>query len=256
MKKIAFLNEKGGVSKTTSSISIAACLVKNNATQILTTFLPQPYKTIEPYLCNTSSIKDCLNLIETKYKGKIERIKLDVLCCGKKTLFFNDMYTIKDMLDEIDKDYDYCIIDMPPQFSGIDDQTVKLGYSLPLCALIACDYIVIPAEPSRSSLAGYDTLIDSVQTIRKNGWNLNLKLLGMLLCRVSPQASLDKYIIEENMNNLPDIFNTVIKQSTSIKQAEFFGIPIPYFKQSSGCALDYMFATQEMVKKIKEKERH
>lgn len=274
MKKIAFLNQKGGVAKTTCTVNVAAilakyeekkvlvvdCDIQHNAIDMLMTFAPS-YQTMEPCLYHGAGVHECLNHVQTKpYANPSRRLVdtgIDVLCCKQTAEEFSDIYTIKDCISQLEDEYDYCLFDMPPQFTGLGDRQEKgqRKYSFALCALVASDYVIVPAEASRSSLTGYSALVDSVRSIRQNGWNPGIRLLGLIFNRVDKQAGVDRYIIEKAMEEIPETFKTTIRDATVIDQAEYYGVPLPYYAPYTGLTADFARLTDEIKERIKEADK-
>lgn len=274
MDKIAFLNQKGGVAKTTCTVSVAAmfarmdekkvlvvdCDTQHNAIDMLMTYAPS-YQTMEPCIYHGADIHDCINHVETKLYANPARkpikTNIDVICCAKMAEEFSDIYTIRDLIAQLDAEYDYCLFDMPPQFTGLgrSGNEEQGRYSFALCALVASDYVIVPAEASRSSLVGYSALVDSVKAIRQNGWNPGIKLLGLVFTRVDKQTGMDKYIIKKAKEDIPETFNTTIRTATVIDQTEYYGVPLPYYEPLSSLTLDFGRLTSEIKARIKKADK-
>lgn len=277
MIKLAFLNQKGGVGKTTSAVNIAATMVKSfskkvlvidcdpqrNASMYLTTHCDSINNTIVDYVTEGVSVKDVITRIPLKIKGKIvNETNLYLIASDTRisSLFLPSVYTVRNMLKEVEDEFDYCIMDMPPQFNGAaelnNDSTADISNcSYALSALVAADYVIVPCTPSRFSITGFDDVIDSINRIREKNWNINLKILGFLFTKVSSTKGIEQYITNTTKDSNADAFRYHIKDATVVQQAEFFGEPIPYFAGSTPVALDYIFLTTEIIKKIKEKEK-
>lgn len=277
MIKIAFLNQKGGVGKTTSTVNIAATMAKHfnkkvlvidcdsqqNTTQYLTSEYVDEFRTVADCILSDMPVKDVIINIPMKVKRNIENTKMWLLASDRRVSFLSlpSVYSLKEMLQPLEKQFDYCLFDMPPQFNGAaslamsstDDEDIS-NCNLALGALVACDYVIVPSAATRFSITGYDDLISSINAIRKKRWNNDLCLLGIMFTNVSYQRSVEKYIVEENKENLDIVFRQHIKAATVVEQAEYFSKPVPYFEPNSPTTLEYIFVTQEIMKRIKKKE--
>lgn len=186
-------------------------------------------------------------------KGKLEPTKICIIPADSNIseVRLNNIHAIQNMLKEVESSFDYCIIDMPPQFSGLSSADSSEGdYSLALSALVASDFVIVPANASRFSISGYDDLLESINMIRDKGWNVNLKMLGMVLNNISYQRGTQRYITDLNLESNPDTFKHYIKSAAVIEQAEYFGKPICYYARRSPSAVEYVALAKEIVKRI------
>ena len=277
MRKIAIMNEKGGVGKTTSTVNIAATMAKNmgkrvlvvdcdrqqNATQYLTGFVDQEFKTISDCILSDIPLKDIVINVPMKVRRNIESTKMWLVASDRRVSYLTlpSVYSLKEWLEPLEKKFDYCFFDMPPQFDGagsmamasVDDDDID-DCNLALSALVASDYVIVPSGATRFSITGFDDLIESINAIRKKRWNLDLCLLGVIFTNVSYQRSLEKYIAEENTANMKSAFKQHIKAATVVEQAEYFSIPVPYYEPNSPTSVEYIFLAKEIIKRIKERE--
>ena len=88
---------------------------------------------------------------------------------------------LKNALEPLRNDYDYCIFDCPPD---IDMATIN--------ALVAADYIIIPVDCDEWALDGLAEIMDQVRDIQ-HGYNHELAVMGVLAtkyyrCLYSTQA--------------------------------------------------------------------
>ena len=273
MIKISFLNQKGGVGKTTSAVNIAATMDKHfnkkvlvidcdsqrNATQYL---LGDEYNgyAISDYFNHQIPVEDIVQNVKMEKRGKMIDTNMDILASSMEisSILTENVHDILNMLKPLEKKYDYCIIDMPPQFSGIsslaENEETK-GYGIALGALVASDYVIVPSMSTRFSISGYDDLINSINAIRKRGWNLNLVLLGVLFTNVNFQRGVEKYITTAGKENMAESYSNTIKSAAVIGQAEYLGKPLPYYQENNTTALEYIFLAQEIFKRVKQKEK-
>lgn len=261
MTKISFFNQKGGPGKTTSVVNIAACLAAHlekrvlvvdcdsqmTATKyLLTAYQGVEYPTIDDYFSNKMPIKEIIKSAVYTNRNDVQiPMGIDVLpsCKNIETIKLKDEYQVRQMLIDVEDDYDYCLFDLPPHLSGIS-----------LNAIVASDYIIVPAIPDTDSLSGFDYLIDTVHKIREERLNNHLEILGIVFNNVVYQRATQKYILDscrENMGNM--VFDRYIKAASIVEQARFYGVPLAYFAPSNKITDEYKALTREILKRIEER---
>ena len=204
MRKIRFINMKGGVGKTTLSTNVAHCLAMRenckvlvvdmdpqfNATQCFFSgdkyfeYLKNNGKTIldlfqenvanistvdgvtEAKSFNYSDIKP-VQILENLFvlPGNLNLHQIEIIAgTGKEN-------RLKKYLDEINQTYhfDYVIIDTPP--------TPSIWM---VSALLASDYYIIPVKPDPLSYTGID-LLQNIIYRKKRDLDLNIKCIGIVL---------------------------------------------------------------------------
>lgn len=81
---------------------------------------------------------------------------------------------LRDMLEEIKDDYDYIVIDSPPDFKNLE-----------IASIVASDYILIVANPDLKTSGEVFKMIESKLPVIKNLYNPTLEIAGILLNKVS-----------------------------------------------------------------------
>ena len=128
-----------------------------------------------------------------------------------------------------------------------------------LSALIASDFVIVPAMADTDSLAGFNYLMDHISRIREQGLNTHLEILGVLFNNVIHQRAVQKMILSSVRENMSDlVFSHSIKGASIVEQARFTGTPLPYYVRSHQIVTQYEDLTKEIEKKImiKEKQRN
>ena len=140
---------------------------------------------------------------------------------------------------EILKNYDYVLIDCPPNLNLIT-----------LNAIFASDYYIIPTIPDQLSTLGLPLLIRRLQTVKKRRIELDgrdPKLLGIILTKVSHQLRgiqtswiedqipwmLERFIEDELVWNKAKIFENNIKEAVDIQKAMEESKPLCTSKQKT-----------------------
>ena len=134
-KTIAFVNQKGGVGKTTSCVNLAACLVRQGARVLVVDFDPQgnatsgfgvdkvaAFPTIYDVLIRGASVENAV--VKTPYCDVIPANK--TLAGASVELIGLDRreYLLKETLARVAGNYDFILIDCPPVDIVADTQII------------------------------------------------------------------------------------------------------------------------------------
>ncbi len=225
MKILAFINQKGGVGKTTSAVEIASRLASSRKKVLAIDADPQAnmtfifglnpdqegQNTLKDVFSKTVSLKDAAILT----KEGVHLVPNNILMSGADRMFYgpNSMNLLKDAIRKSGDEFDYIIIDSPPSL-GIINWNV----------LIAADYLIVPVNANALSIQGLRALADTINEVRENA-NPNLKILGLLVTRYNPRTRLSKEAVpdlEEIAGNFlgTRVFRSMIRQSVAVEDAQ------------------------------------
>jgi chromosome partitioning protein len=249
---IAVCNQKGGVGKTTSVLSLAAEFARaGNRTLIVD---------LDPQGNATSGIKG--TFIENGpdlYDVFLGTVSLSSLVQDLKQPFLHIVPASKDLMGietELGKKpgrelilnsefellknrYDYIFIDCPPS-SGI----------LSLNALGAADYVLIPLQAEYFALEGISALLTTLNFVRET-FNPNLSILGVFLTMFDSRTNLANQIETENKQFFGELaFETRIPRSVRLSECPSHGVPICEYDPSSVGAKAYHTLAQEVLEKL------
>lgn len=256
MKVISFANYKGGVGKTTSVVNTARALTENSFKVLVVDLDPQgnstltlsrknPFehaKTVGNLLSDKDlNIEDCLFAAPVGVDLLPTNLNSYPLVSSLPPNSAKRIYGLKNKLQDLKPEYDYILIDCPPQIEG----------ALITNAIAASDYYILPIEgESVYALQGVDHLIQVIDLIREDTGS-KIRLLGTLVTMVDTRTNagrvvkdaVDKYFKEM-------VFNTVIRRNTTINKANLNNRCVcDLDPRSMGC-LDYRAFAKEMILRI------
>ncbi|MDR2659433.1 MAG: ParA family protein [Spirochaetaceae bacterium] len=246
---IAFINQKGGVGKTTSVAGVAAGLQRKGFKTLLIDMDPQgnlsyisQADSSRPgsleLLLRKSSLGDAIrqtpqgDLIAASQGLAAEGILSDT---GKE-------YRLREALEGLGDTYDFILIDCPP----------SLGI-LAINALTAATGIVIPVQADVLSLQALGQFSRTLEAVRRYT-NQGLKLYGILLTRYSSRTVLSQEVfqmIEATAGQLgTKVFKTPIREAIVVKEAQAARTDIFTHAPKSNAAQDFESVTAELLKDL------
>lgn len=247
MKIISIANQKGGVSKTTTTQAIATLFNIQGKKTLAIDLDPQGNLSFAmkanlegtPTIYNV--IKGELRAIDTlQHTESGDILPSNILLSGADTEFtsIGREYLLKEAISEISKQYQYVIIDCPPALS-----------ILTINAFVASDFIVIPSIADVFSLQGMAQLNNTIQTVKKYS-NPNLKIAGILLTRFTQRTKLSSHIqklLDTTTKSMDTIlFNTAIRNSVSIQESQYQRENMVSYDQKSNATADYINFIEEL----------
>lgn len=250
MVKIAVLNQKGGVGKTTSVINLASYLGKSGKQVTIVDFDPQGNatsglgvdkdslgSTIYDIVINGDSLVDAL--LQTRFEN-IALVPANQQLAGAEV----ELATAESRehrLEQALKDHetDFVLIDCPP----------SLGL-LTINALVAADFVLIPVQSEYYALEGLSQLINVIQRVR-DSFNQELKILGIVLTMADSRTSLADQVEAEVRKHFETlVFKTVIPRNVRLAEAPSHGRPISEHDRWSKGAKAYKNLTKEIVARV------
>jgi chromosome partitioning protein len=249
-----FVNQKGGVGKTTSAINIGAFLAEAGKNVLLVDFDAQANLTsgigvstsrpgIYELLSGAASTDEAIK------KTAVE--KLDVIpaseeLSGAAVELIDEKernYFLKKILTPIRDRYDYILIDCPP----------SLGL-LTMNGLAASDMVLIPMQCEYFAMEGLKQLLHTTNEIKKS-LNQSLKIGGIFFTMYDPRTRLANDVIKLVSATYKDtVFNTIIPRNIRLSEAPSYGQPISlYDPQCPGARAYYNLANELLHRQNGEK---
>ena len=250
---ICVANQKGGVGKTTTAINLAACMALTGKKVLLIDIDPQSNSTtgLGLYLKDLQMGVYDLMVGTAKVEQVIYPTAIDTLYCIPSTQDLagaevelvpveNREYQLKDAMKNLDKEFEYVIIDCPP----------SLGL-LTLNALTACHSVLIPTQCEYYSMQGLGRFMQTIRML-KNSLNTELKIEGILLTMYDGRTSLAHQVREQIQKYFRDtLLGTVIPRNVRLSEAPSHGKPIVLYDNSSKGADAYIELAREIIARSK-----
>ena len=243
MKTIAVCNQKGGAGKTTTAAALSAGISRRGYRVIAADLDPQ--HNLTAVFAPAALPKTIMDVITGRPAAEaIQKTGsgFDILPGSLDLAVTPDKYTIetlKGILGQIERFYDFCVIDTPPALSIIT-----------MSALAAADMVVIPAQAELYSLYGLDQIAETIEAIRP--YNPGLVVKGILLNRYNSRRNLDKTMIEVMDQKAKEmgtrLFSQTIRAGVAVQEAPLLRQDIFTASPRSGVTLDYDAFISELLK--------
>ncbi len=250
---IAMSNEKGGVAKTTSTLSLGAALTELNYRVLLIDLDPQANLSLALGLeTGESTITSANVLIEnvplSSAIRKTEISNLDLVPSSfrietaEQFLPMRTQYlrTLRNALQANPLPYDYILLDCPPALGAIT-----------LNALAAADLLIIPTQAEYFSAYALRNMMGTIRRIRQEvNPGLAYRILVTLLDR---RNRTHRNIFEQLQATFGQgVFTAVIEIDTKLRESPIAGIPITHYKPTSRGSQQYRVLAQELIEYAKE----
>ena len=250
-KIIAIANQKGGVGKTTTAINLAASLAVLEFKTLLVDADPQANATsgvgFDPRTVKTSVYKCIINevspkdiILETKtphlylLPSHIDLVGAEI----EMIQMPNRERMMKQVLEGIEKEFDFIIIDCSPSLGLI---TIN--------ALTASNSVIIPVQCEYFALEGLGKLLNTIKIVQ-NRLNTELAIEGILLTMYDMRLRLSNQVVEEVKTHFQDmVFDTIIQRNTKLGEAPSFGESIIMHDATSKGAINYLNLAREILQK-------
>ncbi len=251
---ISISNEKGGVAKTTSVLSLGAALAELGQKVLLIDLDPQANLSLslgfEPVKLDKSSSNILLEnsqLMESRLETNIPGVDLipsnPVLEQAEQVLpvYLNYSRRLKDAISAAEPlPYQIVLIDCPPALGAI---TVN--------ALTAADLLIIPTQAEYFSAYALRDMMTIIRQIRQED---NPRLAYRVLVTLLDQRNRAHRDIREQLERTFGIglFKTVIEIDTKLRESPILGLPITQYKPNSRGAHQYRCLAEELVEYVKQ----
>ena len=263
-RKLAFVNYKGGVGKTSLIVNIAACLAQKGKRVLLCDLDTQSnssiwlmrierwnrlnmekrgsvYSILEP---GEARIKDLIvkDVIRDN-QGNVQLPGLDLLPTTFNLIDIENEFKIdpqnphylifNEQIREVEQDYDFIVFDCPPNILNASQ-----------LAIFSADELYVPANPDALSLIGFTLMIEKVLLFYRRSVGFRTpetgnfaRVAGVLFNSIKAnvdigvpkmrmQLRLKQFKKQRLVSNQAKIYNTTIRDATIVRRAVTLGLPV------------------------------
>jgi chromosome partitioning protein len=251
---IAVSNEKGGVAKTTTTLSLGAALAELGNRVLLIDLDPQANLTLamgielgESEFTSSNILIESAPLLSAARTTNVANI--DLVPCNSKVetaeqylpMRTGYVATLRRAIQNAGPlVYQYILIDCPPALGAIT-----------LNALSAAHLLVIPTQAEYFSAYALRNMMNTIRRVRQD---TNSELAYRILVTMFDRRNRTHRNIADQLRGTfgDGIFNTVIEIDTKLRESPIAGLPITQYKPNTRGALQYRVLAQELVEYAKE----
>ena len=267
MRKIAVINQKGGVGKTTSAVNLSAALAEQGKRVWLIDLDPQAhaslhlgfgmqeeYLSVYDVLTDQTPMADVCHQVDDNLWLSPSHIDLAAAEMELSGAVGREII-LRDKMSQMQQDFDYIIFDCPP----------SLGV-LTLNALTTADEIFLPLQPHFLALHGLSKLLRTIELVARR-LNPNLRLTSLIYCLFDTGTRLANEIVgdveyffeqhqgTDSMWAEVTSFDTRIRRNIRLAEAPSYGQSIFQYAEDSNGAQDYRSLAMEVMKQTQQMSR-
>jgi chromosome partitioning protein len=246
----ALVNQKGGVGKTTTAISLGAYLAHFGQRVLVVDLDPQANATsclgVDKNAVTGGTYPSLFGGAAASFILQNERLKLSLLpsspaLAGAEVELVDELSRetrLKQALEPLGSRYDYILVDCPP----------SLGLLTVNGLVAAKDGVLVPVQCEYLALEGLGLLTQTIQRVRQALFP-GLKVRGVVLTMFDPRTHLSSDVVTEVNRHFPgQVFKSIVPRSVRLAEAPSYGLPILAYAPSSNGAQAYEALARELMR--------
>jgi chromosome partitioning protein len=247
---IAIANQKGGVGKSTTAVSLGAALAELGRGVLVVDLDPQGNAstglgirhgarkvTVYDVMSQDAPMEEAI--VATMVEG-LSAVPSSIALAGAEielvSQFSRELRLTRSLETVRDGRFDFILLDCPP----------SLGL-LTVNALAAADELIVPIQCEYYALEGLGQLLRNVRLVQQN-INPRLRLAGMVMTMHDRRTKLGEQVIAEVRRYFGSrVYDTVIPRTVRLSEAPGYGQPIGVYDPMSIGARAYRWLAEEVA---------
>jgi chromosome partitioning protein len=247
---IAIANQKGGVGKSTTAVSLGAALADIGFRVLVVDLDPQgnastglgirhEAREISVYdvIVSEASVSDAI--VPTPVE-RLAAVPSTIDLAGAEIELvsqFSRETRLKKALEAVrEGSFDFILLDCPP----------SLGL-LTINALTAAEELIVPIQCEYYALEGLGQLLRNVSLVQQN-INPGLRVSGIVMTMFDPRTKLSEQVVDEVKRYFGDlVYDAIIPRTVRLSEAPGFGQPITEYDPRSKGATSYRELGREVA---------
>ncbi|MEC7030382.1 MAG: ParA family protein [Pseudomonadota bacterium] len=250
MVTISISNQKGGVGKTTTAVSLSAALSLMGYSVLLIDCDPQSNATVSAgvplnsvigsianVLMGSKKVRDCVLTTEHGFDVLPSTHQLT----GAEVALMSEHkreWRLANALREEQSRYDYILIDCPPSLN-----------ILTLNALVASNSVLVPLQCEYLALEGVSKLLKTIGVLNQS-LGVNVAICGVVRTMYDGRNLLSRQVSHQlNKNFKAKLFSSIIPRNVRLAEAPSHGVPITGYDRRSQGAASYFALAAELAQR-------
>jgi len=248
-KTYVFVNQKGGVGKTTSALNIGAYIAEEGKKALLVDFDAQANLSsgigatpLKPGIYELlSGIATIEQAVKKTAVPRLDVIPASIDLSGAAVELIEQQdrnLFLKKTLAPIKDNYDFILIDCPP----------SLGI-LTLNGMAAADAVLIPMQCEYFAMEGLSLLLKTIQRVQRS-INRTLGMGGIFFTMYDPRTRLANDVVQQVSAYFKSaVFSTIIPRNVRLSEAPSHGQPIMLYDPTCAGAKAYQSLAREIIQR-------